>query len=801
MTACESIGTSQTQRRSFARFRRVTPGRSIDPLVTLLRKAGQLAAKGYFRAAVFSIFALAVAWPVLATAGEMNIFRDAQVLYAYERDAAWSVLHFGSLPLWDPYYCGGLYALGTPQSRFVSPTFLLSLLFGPARGEALTIFAMVALGLEGTFRYVRRRGAGALAAMLVAPSFAVSGVFIASPFLGWTNFFGFELVPWTLLFLRRALRGQTAAAPWAALSLAWIVGFGGTYAAPMAALLCIYELAEYLTSSGRCWRDRRRALGICCFVATFAVALAAVRLAPLVETLRLAPRTIAGRPGMTPSDALRVLVQPVIAKNGNLVSKQMFVVGVGAFLVAGAGLFRRRTWPIVPLGLGAFCLALGYALGPWGPFAFLKRLPLYSALRYPERYLIVVALVVAVAAANGLRLFEIAARRRIWGRLGVLLSAALLLANAGFLLIDFHAVAAERLLVPSPAELSRPFRQARGNRWLAAFYAPMSRGSLSCWDAYPVPMSPLLRGDLPNEEYLLDPAAGSVTTRGWTPNGIDVDVALVRPTELLVNQNFHTGWRSNLGQVRSHDGLLAVALPAGSGHVRLRFRPRSAAAGAVSSILALAFACWLIRRKGRGNEGSRRDEGRRLTAAAVVPLAMFAAVYGLLPERAAARPPLRAPSGEEILAPGTPYGAVPINATFGQGIVLDAVRAPERAEIVAGTPGAVEIDWRVVGSVPSAVEITVSLESGGAVVARADHALVSAALQFSDAPRGVTLRDVVPFVFPPGTGRGDVEVWVGLRDLESHRPLPVSAAQDPTRGDGCVLVASLRAGSPPSDSR
>src|SRR6185437_11125207 len=276
MTACESMGTSQTQRRSFARFRRVTPGRSIDPLVTLLRKAGQLAAKGYFRAAVFSIFALAVAWPVLATAGEMNIFRDAQVLYAYERDAAWSVLHFGSLPLWDPYYCGGLYALGTPQSRFVSPPF-----------------------------------------------FAVSGVFIASPFLGWTNFFGFELVPWTLLFLRRALRGQTAAAPWAALSLAWIVGFGGTYAAPMAALLCIYELAEYLTSSGRCWRDRRRALGICCFVATFAVALAAVRLAPLVETLRLAPRTIAGRPGMTASDALRVLVQPVIAKNGNLVSKQM----------------------------------------------------------------------------------------------------------------------------------------------------------------------------------------------------------------------------------------------------------------------------------------------------------------------------------------------------------------------------------------------------------------------------------------------------------------------------------------------
>src|SRR6185312_13718948 len=139
MTACESMGTSQTQRRSFARFRRVTPGRSIDPLVTLLRKARQLAAKGYFRAAVFTIFALAVAWPVLATAGEMNIFRDAQVLYAYERDAAWSVLHFGSLPLWDPYYCGGLYALGTPRSRRLGRDVGRAVLCGERRLHRLAI--------------------------------------------------------------------------------------------------------------------------------------------------------------------------------------------------------------------------------------------------------------------------------------------------------------------------------------------------------------------------------------------------------------------------------------------------------------------------------------------------------------------------------------------------------------------------------------------------------------------------------------------------------------------------------------
>src|SRR6185312_12457440 len=227
---------------------------SVPPASRLLspaRRVAGLAARGSFRIPAFTLFALAVSWPVLATAGMMNLFRDAQVLFAYERDAAWSVLRFGSLPLWDPFYCGGLYALGTPQSRFVSPTFLLSLLFGPARGEALTIFVMLIVGLEGTFRYARSRGAGNLGAMLAAPLFAVSGVFIASPFLGWTNFFGFQLVPWALVLLRRAWRGDTASAAGAALFLAWITGFGGTYAAPMTALLCLYELGAWLVSRRR----------------------------------------------------------------------------------------------------------------------------------------------------------------------------------------------------------------------------------------------------------------------------------------------------------------------------------------------------------------------------------------------------------------------------------------------------------------------------------------------------------------------------------------------------------------------
>ena len=157
-----------------------------------------------------------------------------------------------------------------------------------------------------------------------------------------------------------------------------------------------------------------------------------------------------------------------------MVGRDVHTIGAGALALGLCGLVRRRVWPLLPLGVAAFLAALGYAAGPWGPFALLKSLPVFSALRYPERYLIVVALIVAVSAANGLRFLEIAARRRRWGGLALAGAAVLVCANSAFLLSNFHAVADVRLLEQPPPELARPFQQARGNRWRAAFYAPMS---------------------------------------------------------------------------------------------------------------------------------------------------------------------------------------------------------------------------------------------------------------------------------------------------------------------------------------
>src|SRR6185436_152366 len=104
------------------------------------------------RLALYSLLALAALWPALEQAGNLNEFRDAQLLYSYEQVAVHTVRAFGQLPLWNPYYCGGLYALGALQARFASPPFLLSVLFGASRGQILIAYLMLVLGMEGVYR-------------------------------------------------------------------------------------------------------------------------------------------------------------------------------------------------------------------------------------------------------------------------------------------------------------------------------------------------------------------------------------------------------------------------------------------------------------------------------------------------------------------------------------------------------------------------------------------------------------------------------------------------------------------------
>jgi hypothetical protein len=288
----------------------------------------------------------------------------------------------------------------------------------------------------------------------------------------------------------------------------------------------------------------------------------------------------------------------------------------------------------------------------------------------------------------------------------------------------------------------------------------MQRGSLSCWEAYPVPESPLLRGDLQHEESLVEPGAGTVTERSWTPNALDLDVVLTHPATVAINQNWHAGWRSNVGEVKSDHGLLTVALPEGTHALSLRFEPRSAVGGALVSLVAAAALVFLVLRARRSPRVTTLRAGGVLALLAVAPVVPFLlALHGHSP-RTLAEPPL-APDGRPVVADGLDEAAVRIDTKFADGVVLEAATL-STPDPVAGSDIRLELDWRRSERVDPGLGVFVHIEPPEGKAQNGDHVLLSGVLALEDAPPETTLRDILP-LYVPDDARGKTwKVWVGL---------------------------------------
>jgi hypothetical protein len=278
-------------------------------------------------------------------------------------------------------------------------------------------------------------------------------------------------------------------------------------------------------------------------------------------------------------------------------------------------------------------------------------------------------------------------------------------------------------------------------------------------------MSRLLRGDLAAEESLVDPSSGSVVTRRWSPNAIDVDVTLTRPGQLRVNQNYHPGWKSDVGAVYSDHGLIGVRLPAGSSRVGLRFRPRSAIVGGMVTILSIV-AFMLLWRRG---PGTRIASPIVEVVAASLPLLCGVGLYACLSEPPPERALLVAPTGEPVLASSPPAGSVAVGLDFLDAVTLAASSMPSPDRFVRGEVASLELDWIARGELPREEEVVVRIEGTEGAVWEGSHGLLSAAITLAAAPRNTVLRDIVPLVVPRSLPPGRLDVLVALRNRRTGR--------------------------------
>lgn len=552
------------------------------------------------RLIVWIAIAAAIYQGVLSDAFKATDWMDDHQFMSWEESDRMTLLRWGQLPQWNPYWCGGTVGAAAPEDPFFGPDFLLRLAFGVSHGRRLAILLLVVMGFEGMYRLCRRLDATVVASGFAAIVFGTCDRYVQFIHDGWVNFLGFELIPWVALCLLKGFESWRYRLL-GGFFFAWIVLSAGTYPAPFAMLV-----VGYLTIAMSIWGLTKGAPGsrtwLTPWLSAITIGLAGLalsfgKLVPTLAFVRQFPRVFA----------------PIETLHGHQLFAGFYLKYAAVLIFAMIGLITADA--AAGIFCGGFVLFFALALGDfgaWSPFHLLKALPVFSQLRFPDRYMVLVLFFGAVTAARGITRLEDALPalvRGVWARFRAWrgkepIAAPVELVFVAVLLATYGAYRVVRppiedivehvrikpgtmYLQDAPRTYDQPFKQHRGNRRDAHVFPSINMGSIYCVAGNPLPESALLRADLPAEEYPVDPAKATVKRLSWSPNVIELEVDAKEPTTIRVNQNWAPEWRTDVGKVKSDEKLLAVDVPAGKNVVTLAYRDRALMACLMVSLVSL----------------------------------------------------------------------------------------------------------------------------------------------------------------------------------------------------------------------
>lgn len=356
----------------------------------------------------------------LAHPGRLLMVRDLAFFHLPLRQVVVELVRHGELPEWNRWIHGGQPILSNPNYAAFYPPAWLGIVLPLPYALNLLVLAHAAWALVGSWRLLRRLGAGSEAAALGAMGFAAS-----SWFLSLTSTFNFfcsmAWFPWALAAGEEALAvprhgrwGRAAFATAACLALELLAG------EPVTVLVTGLALAALaLGGVERLRRTVPRLLAI----ALCAGAIGAVQLVPTMHRLAGSSRG-EGIPAAeanrwsTPPARLVDFVLPRFWGDAQRDEEGLwfgwglhdrdfpYVVALySSLLLTVLALAALLRWPIPYRGAWAgaaivgILLALGRHNPLWEPLR--RSVPLLAVVRYPEKFTILTAAMVPIAGALG----------------------------------------------------------------------------------------------------------------------------------------------------------------------------------------------------------------------------------------------------------------------------------------------------------------------------------------------------------------------------------------------------------------
>ncbi|NQT89695.1 MAG: hypothetical protein HQ558_00375 [Candidatus Omnitrophica bacterium] len=537
-----------------------------------------------------------------------------------------TLLRYHQFPLWNPYVNGGNVLLAHPHSSFLSPLYILVLLFGSVAGLKLQVMLYLFFGLIGMYLLSVYKKLSRPASYLTSFVFMLCSVYVLHMTEGHASWMPMALIPWFFLLFLKSIE-QRRYIPLSVIVLG-LIAFAGSV--DVFAILVFFVFIYALFSSIQERRFLPLGLFLLICAATFLVC--AVKLLPMLEFLRQSSRTTLESSGMSFPVLCKILLSrsqdyyDMLNKGVNIalgISGEWHeygaYIGILPLALGCIGAVRRlkADWPLILTGAICLLIVLSGAL-PFNLWNMLSKAPVYNALSCPSRFIVGFIFSFALLAGFGFDYLRQSLKKLTPGPRGIFCINTLFLLMVLFVFFDLFSVNSrifKHAFVIPPAEVTEreDFQQRYGR--VNLYGSDISRSSV-----YPIMLSNsgildgyevlfIKRGGVEvassrrykGEAYLADDS-GIVTIDYFSPNKIVVTTQAKKDSMLVLNQNYYSGWwvvkDGRCVRAEAYDGLIATKVSAGKTRATFFFLPISFLLGAaisISTITAIAVYAYRAR--------------------------------------------------------------------------------------------------------------------------------------------------------------------------------------------------------------
>ncbi|MFH1126258.1 MAG: hypothetical protein V1703_03965, partial [Candidatus Altiarchaeota archaeon] len=191
------------------------------------------------------------------------------------------IADYRQIPMWEPYLCGGENVIANPQSQFLTPFFILILLFGPVVGVKLIVVVHAIVGMFGMYLLSKYLKLNQISLYIPAVVYLLSGNY--SQHIGEGHLFWVVMayIPWVFLFYLKGVENMFFVILSGLSSALMLLGGNPYITAYTVIFLTLYTFFEVLRR-----REKGHALKSILILFVYAISLfafSAIKLVPIIE--------------------------------------------------------------------------------------------------------------------------------------------------------------------------------------------------------------------------------------------------------------------------------------------------------------------------------------------------------------------------------------------------------------------------------------------------------------------------------------------------------------------------------------